>query len=143
MKGITLNQISSHPTPYYLYDKTILNNTINAIKEATKADRNFRIHYAIKANDNPAILDIIAAGGFGADCVSGGEIAKAVKAGFAPEKIVFAGVGKKDEEIEFALNTGIEAFNVESTQELEVINEIARKMSKTAPVALRICFGVM
>lgn len=138
MKGITLNQISSHPTPYYLYDKTILNNTINAIKEATKADSNFRIHYAIKANDNPAILDIIAAGGFGADCVSGGEIAKAVKAGFAPEKIVFAGVGKKDEEIEFALNTGIEAFNVESTQELEVINEIARKMSKTAPVALRI-----
>ena len=65
MKGITLNQISSHPTPYYLYDKTILNNTINAIKEATKADSNFRIHYAIKANDNPAILDIIAAGGFG------------------------------------------------------------------------------
>ncbi len=92
----------------------------------------------MKANANPAVLKEVKEAGLGVDTVSGGEIAAAVAAGFAPEKIVFAGVGKTDAEIELALNTGIGNFNVESLPELEVISEIATRMGKTARVALRV-----
>ena len=138
MKNISLEQILEHPTPYYLYDKEILIDTLNSIKKATLNDKNYCVHYAIKANDNPALLELIAKAQLGVDCVSGGEISKAIAAGFDPNKIVFAGVGKKDEEIELAIRTGIYSLNVESIQELEVINEIALTLNKTAQIALRV-----
>lgn len=138
MQNISLEQILEHPTPYYLYDKEILIDTLGSIKKAILNDKNYCVHYAIKANDNPALLELIAKAQLGVDCVSGGEISKAIAAGFDPNKIVFAGVGKKDEEIELAIRTGIYSLNVESIQELEVINEIALTLNKTAQIALRV-----
>ena len=99
---------------------------------------NFVVHYAVKANANPKVLNIIHNAGLGADCVSGGEINAALKAGFPASGIVYAGVGKSDREIELGLSKGIFCFNVESEAELEVIQEIAARMDKTAQVALRI-----
>ena len=96
------------------------------------------VHYAVKANFNPVILKEIAAAGLGADCVSGGEIKAALDAGFPASGIVYAGVGKSDEEIRFALAAGISRFNVESDAELEVIEEIASSMGLCAPVSLRV-----
>ena len=139
MKGIfPVERFQNVETPFYYYNADLLRETLNVIRTEAGKYNKFCVHYAIKANANPKILGIIRESGLGVDCVSGWEIEAAIQAGFPASKIVFAGVGKKDEEIEFALNTGIEAFNVESTQELEVISEIARKMDKTAPVALRI-----
>lgn len=125
-------------TPFYYYDLDILNQTLNAIHAETDHRKNFHVHYAIKANANPGILEIIAQSGLGADCVSGGEIEAADMAGFDGQKIVYAGVGKSDKEIRIALEKGIFCFNVESLPELEVINEIARNMGKKAHVAFRI-----
>lgn len=142
MKGFPQEQLAARPTPFYLYSKALLEDTLKAAEEAVRNDGNFRIHYAVKANDNPAVLGVIARRGFGADCVSGGEIRKAVAAGFSPSEIVYAGVGKKDEEIEFALKAGILAFNAESVQEIEVINGIARRAGRAAAVALRINPGI-
>lgn len=96
------------------------------------------MHYAVKANANPKVLSIIRESGLGADCVSGGEIQAALKAGFPPEKIVFAGVGKADWEINLALDYDICCFNVESVPELEVINQLAHDKGKKARVAFRI-----
>ncbi|MGB3466695.1 MAG: diaminopimelate decarboxylase, partial [Cyclobacteriaceae bacterium] len=95
-------------------------------------------HYALKANVNKPILKIIKENGFGADCVSGNEVKRALESGFAPEDIVFAGVGKTDEEINYALDQHIFAFNCESVQELEIINEMAETKGVTARVALRL-----
>mgnify|MGYP002765212854 FL=1 len=109
-------------TPFYYYDTTLLRKTIEDVKnEAAKYD-NFVVHYAVKANVNPKILKIISEGGLGADCVSGGEIEAAMRAGFPSSGIVFAGVGKADWEINTALDANIFCFNVESVPELEVIN---------------------
>ncbi|MDR1343827.1 MAG: diaminopimelate decarboxylase [Tannerellaceae bacterium] len=125
------------PTPFYYYDLDLLGKTLDVInKEAGGYD--YRIHYAVKANANPRILSLIAGRDLGADCVSGGEIEAAIKAGFNPGDIVFAGVGKADWEIELGLDKDIFCFNAESVAELEVINEIAARKCKTAPVALRI-----
>ena len=124
-------------TPFYFYDTGLLRKTIQAVvAEAIPYD--YRIHYAVKANANPQILSIIHEYGVGADCVSGGEIQAALKAGFPPDKIVFAGVGKADWEINLGLENNIFCFNVESLPELEVINELAAKQGKTARIALRI-----
>lgn len=125
-------------TPFYYYDLGNLNETLKAIHAETDHRRNFHVHYAIKANANPRIMKIIAQSGFGADCVSGGEIEAANKAGFDGQKIVYAGVGKSDKEIRTALEKDIFCFNVESLPELEVINEIAHEMGKKARVAFRI-----
>ncbi|MCL2027791.1 MAG: diaminopimelate decarboxylase [Bacteroidales bacterium] len=122
-------------TPFYYYDLQLLNQTLQEI-HATKGD--FEVHYALKANSNLRILETIAKSGFGADCVSGGEIQIALKTGFAPEKIVYAGVGKTDWEIELALNENIFCFNVESIPELHVIDELAGKLRKHARVCLRL-----
>jgi diaminopimelate decarboxylase len=124
-------------TPFYYYDMELLKETLSAVVAAAKP-YNFHIHYALKANFNDRILDEICAAGLGADCVAGNEVKKAVEKGFAPEKIVFAGVGKSDKEIEYALDQNIFAFNVESLQELSVINELASKKGKKAAVSIRI-----
>lgn len=125
-------------TPFYYYDMGVLEETLCAIKKITAPHPNYHVHYAIKANANPRIMQTIAQAGLGADCVSGGEVEAAHKAGFANTDIVFAGVGKSDREIITALNIGIHNFNVESLAELEVINELAKAMGKKAKVAFRI-----
>lgn len=125
-------------TPFYYYDLGILRDTLHAIKSQTSKHPNYHVHFAIKANANPKILQIISAAGLGADCVSGGEIEMASKTGFAGDKIVYAGVGKSDKEIRTALQLGIHSFNVESTAELEVINELAEEMGVKAKVSFRI-----
>lgn len=130
-----LNKIS---TPYYYYDTQLLRDTLQVIKQECDKHTNFHIHYAIKANANPKVLRIISQFGFGADCVSGGEIKAALEAGFEAKKIVYAGVGKSDWEINLGLEKGISCFNVESSAELEVINELAVAAGKTANVAFRI-----
>ena len=106
-------------------------------KEAGKYNK-FCVHYAVKANANPKVLSIIRESGLGADCVSGGEIKAAIKAGFPANKIVYAGVGKTDAEIILGLDYDIFCFNVESVPELEVINELAAAKGKIARVAFRI-----
>lgn len=133
-----LNKFQNIETPFYYYDTELLRKTLAIIAgEVTKHD-NYHVHYAIKANANPRILSIIREHGFGADCVSGGEIEASLRAGFSPDEIVFAGVGKSDKEIKLALEAGISCFNVESIPELENINLLAAEQSKTAAVALRI-----
>jgi diaminopimelate decarboxylase len=124
-------------TPFYYYDVDLLKKTLKIVKEETKK-YGFQQHYAVKANANRKILEMIASEGFGADCVSGNEIKAAVNAGFPASKIVFAGVGKTDKEINLGLDLNIFCFNAESLPELEVINELATKKGKLAQVALRI-----
>ncbi|ALJ01022.1 diaminopimelate decarboxylase [Rufibacter tibetensis] len=132
-----LHTFSQQPTPFYVYDLPLLRQTLDVAKaEAAKYD--FHIHYALKANANAPILAEVLERGFGADCVSGNEVRRALEAGFAPDQIVFAGVGKSDAEINFALDSNIFCFNSESVQELEVIQELAAAKGKTAQVALRI-----
>lgn len=132
-----LQKFENIQTPFYFYDTELLNKTLACIKQES-GKYNYKIHYAIKANANETILDIIKQEGLGVDCVSGGEIKAALKAGFHSNDIVFAGVGKADWEIELALNADIFCFNVESTAELEIISQIAKRLNKTARVALRI-----
>ena len=125
-------------TPFYFYDTPLLKETLEAVMRQLEDRPSWRVHYAVKANFNPDLLRIIAEAGFGADCVSGGEVQAALDAGFPPETIVFAGVGKRDDEIALALHAGIGRFNVESTAELEVIDEIAGAMGRIAPVSFRV-----
>lgn len=134
----TLSELfSRQETPFYYYDMDLLNRTLAAAKTAAAA-RGFHIHYALKANFNQRVLAAIHGAGFGADCVSGNEVKKAIEIGFDPAKVVFAGVGKSDKEISYALDRDIFAFNVESVQELSVIDGLAAAAGKTARVALRI-----
>lgn len=136
MTKFPIEKFKQLKTPFYCYDINLLNKTLSAIKAA--ADRSdYHVHYAIKANCNPAVLAPICHAGLGIDAVSGGEIETALAAGFKAQDIVFAGVGKSDWEIELALNVGIGRFNVESLVELEVINDIASRLGKVAHVALR------
>ncbi len=128
---------SNLETPFYYYDLALLQNTIKTCTGAA-SKYNFHVHYAMKANFNDKVINEIKQAGLGADCVSGGEVKKAVEAGFENHKIVFAGVGKADKEINYALDHNIFCFNVESLQELEVINELAAQKQKTAKVAIRI-----
>ena len=124
-------------TPYYFYDTEVLHRTLQTVtSEASKYD--FHVHYALKANANARILNIINSYGLGADCVSGGEVRAALEAGFPASRVVFAGVGKADWEINFGLEHDIFCFNVESIPELEVINELAEAQGKVARIALRI-----
>lgn len=134
----SVDHLKNIPTPFYFYDMELLSRTLSDICEETKDAPDFHVHYAIKANANPRILKAIAEAGFGADCVSGGEIKAAISAGFPAGKIVFAGVGKNDEEIRLGLETGISCFNVESLPELEVISQLAVRAGKTANIAFRI-----
>lgn len=124
-------------TPFYYYDLDLLQCTIDEVKRYA-GDNRFHIHYAIKANANPIVLGPIRDAGWGVDCVSGNEVEAAVVNGFSPESIVFAGVGKSDDEINYALAVGIGCFNVESLPELEIISELASAKNTVAKVALRV-----
>lgn len=125
-------------TPFYYYDTSLLRATLQAINNEVSRHEGFEVHYAVKANANPKVLNIICQSGMGADCVSGGEIRAALKAGFPARKIVFAGVGKSDWEINLGLDRDIFCFNVESKAELEVIHQLAEERHKVARVCLRI-----
>ena len=133
-----LKRFSERRTPFYSYDTQLLQQTLAAIRDAIADAPHFHVHYAVKACATPGILRLIAAAGLGADCVSGGEVERAADCGFTPADIVFAGVGKSDQEINTALRLGISCFNVESLPELEVINELATAQGKVANVAFRI-----
>ena len=139
MKGhFPIERFCSMETPFYYYDAALLRDTLRCITNEAGKYENFCVHYAIKANANAKVLGIIAQAGLGADCVSGGEIQAAINAGFPASKIVYAGVGKSDWEINLGLDKGIYCFNVESTAELEVIEELAAAKNTTAQVCLRI-----
>lgn len=139
MKGIfPIEKLERIQTPFYYYDSEVLRTTLSAINSEIQKHEGFVVHYAIKANANPGVLRLIREAGLGADCVSGGEIEAALKAGFASNKIVYAGVGKSDWEINLGLDKDIFSFNVESIPELEVINQLARLKGKVAKVAFRI-----
>lgn len=133
-----INDFKRIRTPFYFYDLDLLRQTITVIQQQIEKHPAFHVHYAVKANANPFILKTIAESGLGVDCVSGGEINTSIQAGIDGNKIVFAGVGKSDEEIITALRAGICSFNVESLPELEVINELAVKENRVARVAFRV-----
>ena len=124
-------------TPFYYYDLNLLQKTVTACKNAA-APYGYHVHYALKANFNTRVLQVVQAAGMGADCVSGNEVKAAIAHGFDQGKVVFAGVGKSDREINAALDADIFCFNVESVQELLVINDLAAAKNKTARVAIRI-----
>ena len=139
MKGtFPVNKFRELETPFYYYDVNVLRETLSCINKEAGKYNNFCVHYAVKANANHKVLTIIRESGLGADCVSGGEIRAAIKAGFPTNKIVYAGVGKTDWEINLGLGYDIFCFNVESVPELEIINELAAAKGKTARVAFRI-----
>ena len=139
MKGtFPVNKFRELETPFYYYDVNVLRETLSCINKEAGKYNNFCVHYAVKANANHKILTIIRENGLGAECVSGGEIRAAVKAGFPTNKIVYAGVGKTDWEINLGLDYDIFCFNVESVPELEIINELAAAKGKVARVAFRI-----
>lgn len=125
-------------TPCYYYNIELLKKTLEKINTESGKYPAFHVHYAVKANANPVLLQIISSYGIGADCVSGNEIQRALECGFPADKIVYAGVGKSDAEIEIALQNDIFCFNSESLPEIRVINEIAGRMHKKARIALRI-----
>lgn len=132
-----IEKFKSIETPFYYYDLGLLNRTLETVRNL--ADKyHFHVHYALKANSNEEILKMISSFGFGADCVSGGEVLRALETGFDHKHIVFAGVGKSDKEMIAALGKNIFCFNCESTQEIEVLNELAQKANKTASIAVRI-----
>lgn len=130
-------ELTQQPTPFYYYDLQLLDQTLAALTAAARPG-NFQVHYALKANSNLPILQRIQQAGFGADCVSGGEVQRALDAGFSPDHVVFAGVGKSDAEINRALAADIFCFNAESVPELQVLNELAGAQGRQARVALRI-----
>lgn len=139
MKGVfPLDKFNETDTPFYYYDTDLLRETLRTINTEAGKYEGFCVHYAVKANANPKILNVICQAGLGADCVSGGEIQAAINSGFSSSKIVFAGVGKSDKEINLAIDKDIFCFNVESVPELAVINEIAAAKDKVARVAFRI-----
>ena len=133
-----INKFQQLQTPFYYYDTELLRKTLQAINTEAAKHEGFVVHYAVKANANPQILRTIRQAGLGADCVSGGEIEASLRAGFPATKIVYAGVGKSDWEINLGLDNDIFCFNVESIPELEVINELAAQRGKTARVAFRL-----
>ena len=132
-----LDKFKQIPTPFYYYDMALLQDTLDEIKRCI-AGFPFKVHYAVKANANATILEQIRRAGLGIDCVSGGELAAAISAGFAGNEIAFAGVGKTDKEIAAGIDSDIFCFNVESLPEMEVINEIAASKGKVARIAIRV-----
>ena len=132
-----ISKLASYRTPFYLYDVELLHRTLQCAVEQS-ARYGYHIHYALKANFDDRLLAVIRSYGLGVDCVSGNEVRKAVESGFDPRKVVYAGVGKNDDEIRYSIEQNILSFNCESRQELQVIDQIAAEMGRTVDVALRI-----
>ena len=131
------SQLKELETPFYLYDINLLRQTLESVVyESNKY--NYKVHYAIKANNDDYLLSIIREFGLGIDCASGNEVRKAIESGFAPDTIVYAGVGKRDKEIRYAIEQGILAINSESIEELQVINQIAGEMGRRPNIGLRV-----
>jgi diaminopimelate decarboxylase len=126
-----------HGTPCYVYSRATLTRHFRAFDEAL-AGTDHRVCYAVKANSNIAVLQVLARLGAGFDIVSGGELHRVLRAGGDPAKVVFSGVGKTEDEMRTALNAGIYCFNVESEFELRQLDAIARSMNTRAPIALRV-----
>ena len=138
MQKFPIDKFKKIDTPFYYYDCDLLRETLQAINKELKKYENFIVHYAVKANANAKVLNVIQQTGMGADCVSGGEIQRCLDCGFPADKIVYAGVGKADWEINLGLDHDIFCFNVESVSELKIINELAAKKGKVANVCFRI-----
>lgn len=138
MYNLPADKFQGIKTPFYYYNTRLLQDTLDAVKAQTGKRPGYHVHYAVKACAHPDVLRMIQEAGLGADCVSGGEIQASLDAGFPADRIVYAGVGKSDWEIELGLQAGIRYFNVESVAELEVINEIAARMNRTANISFRI-----
>lgn len=132
-----ISELKNIPTPFYYYDLELFHKTLKSVSEESNK-YGYHVHYAFKANTNDEILKMVREFDLGADCVSGNEIRKAKELNFDSRKIVFAGVGKTDEEILYALSENIFCFNCESIQEIEVLNELAASQNKTANIAIRI-----
>jgi len=133
-----VEQFEGVQTPFYYYDKKLLQQTLDVINREAARYAGFHVHYAVKANVDRTVLAMVNAAGLGCDCVSGGEVKACLDAGFPASKVVFAGVGKADWEINLALDADIACFNVESAPELDVLNELAGAKGKVARVALRV-----
>lgn len=131
-----IKKFSSIQTPFYFYDMELLRKTLDRLQSAS-SKYGIDCHYAIKANSEPRIMQMISARGLGADCVSGNEILHAVRYGFKPEGIVYAGVGKTDREIDIALSVG-SSFNCESIPEIKVISQRAAAMGVKAKLSVRV-----
>ncbi len=123
-------------TPFYYYDLDILEKNLLNLKNTLKPFN--KVHFSVKSNTNPRILSVIKNFNLGIDAVSANEIKHCINLGFNPKDIVFAGVGKSDEEIEYGIINNISYFNVESLQEIEVIDSISKKFSKKTTVSIRI-----
>ena len=132
-----LRSFKNIQTPFYYYDLDLLRNTLKTLSKELDT-KSFKVHYAIKANANNIILEIIKNHGLGIDAVSGNEIKKSLEIGYSNKDIVFAGVGKTDVDINYAINNEIACFNCESLEELEVINTLSLKLNKTSNVSLRL-----
>ena len=130
-------QLKEIETPFYLYDINLLRQTLESVVyESNKY--NYKVHYAIKANNDDYLLSIIKEYGLGIDCASGNEVRKAIEMGFDPKTVVYAGVGKRDKEIRYALEQQILAINCESIEELQVVNQIAGELGLKADIGLRV-----
>ena len=131
------SKLRGFETPFYLYDTALLRQTLESVVyESNKYG--YKVHYAIKANYDDHLLAIIREYGLGIDCASGNELRKAVEAGFDPRGIVYAGVGKRDKELRYAISQGILAINCESIEELEVVDALSAEAGAVTDVALRI-----
>ena len=134
-----LTQIAAQfGTPCYVYSRTTIERHYQAFAEAASAHPHSLVCYAVKANSNLAILNLLAKLGSGFDIVSGGELRRVIAAGGNPAKVVFSGVAKTAEEMRFALDLGIKCFNVESVAELERLQQVASAAGKIAPVSIRV-----
>jgi diaminopimelate decarboxylase len=137
-ENIPVEQIAAEVgTPFYLYSASTFERHYQVF-DAAFADVDHLVCYSVKANSNLAVLKLMAQMGSGADIVSGGELFRALKAGIEPARIVFSGVGKQDDEIRYALDSGILMFNVESRDEVHAINRVARDMDRQAPISFRV-----
>ncbi|MBQ9138154.1 MAG: diaminopimelate decarboxylase [Alistipes sp.] len=131
------DKLAKYETPFYLYDIELLNQTLESLMSIANK-YGYKIHYAIKANYDARLLQIIRKHGVGIDCASGNEVRCAIEAGFDPKSIVYAGVGKRDKEIRYAIEQGILAINCESIEELYLVNELAAEAGKVVNIALRV-----
>ena len=130
-------KLRAYETPFYLYDMALLRQTLESVVYESKR-YGYHLHYAIKANYDDRLLSVIREYGLGIDCASGNELRKAIESGFDPKQIVYAGVGKKDKELRYAIEQQILAINVESLEELYLLDRLSGEAGRTTDVALRI-----